>query len=231
MTVSYPRTLPSDLVVKKCDFRLVHGVTSPGRTRGGASQVTETSDPYWTCEIESAEHHAYTHVALRTFLNSLRGGAKTFVAHDYARPVPRNYLTEAAVQALTRAGGGAFDGTFEITSTLEGGYLLSSSASAASRAPAALVLQVGDYIGITQSGKYSLHNVVEAQTANGSGVIADLVVEPFVNMDVFTAGVSSGMLANVIKPLALFRILPDSISGSPNSRSTSIGFTAISVVT
>lgn len=208
MAISYPRLLPSFVEAVRCDMRLIT-VTSRTRTLGGAVVATELAPPFWSFEIETPALRLDNKAALKAWWDSLRGGLKTFLAYDMSQPIPLSYDSEAQVTALTRAVvGGAFDGTFEITTIDSSGTALKSVNAVALRAPASFALQAGDYISIIQSSRYSLHRIVNNVTSNANGnfstaVNDDILIEPALSTTLFTAGAT----ANVIKASAEF--LPD----------------------
>lgn len=206
MPVTWPRNLPAFVKALECDMKLME-VTSSGRTRGGAVITTEFAPAHWSLEIRTQPLSRPQKAELQAWWNTLRGGLKTFLAYDHFNQWPAAYASEAAVLALPRAAAlGAFDGTFEITAFTTA-YELRSVSAAALRPPGSFVLTAGDYIGLVQSGRYSLHRVVETVTSSsGNGNFAagnPIFVEPAVNRALFTAGA----VANVIRPLAEF--VPD----------------------
>lgn len=207
MPVTWPRALPGYLKALSCDMRLEE-VTTTGMTRGGGVISTELAPAWWRLEIETQPLTRAQKADLQAWWNTLRGGLKTFLAYDHFSQWPSAYASEAAVLALPRAASlGAFNGTFEITA-FTSVYEMRTVNPAALRLPANFTLTAGDYIGLVQSGRYSLHRIVETVTSNASGNMAGgagpaLFVEPAVNTTLFTAGA----VANIIRPLAEF--VPD----------------------
>lgn len=208
MAVTYPRTLPS--FVKGFDgfaLDLIYPV-GQNRTNGGDVIRVQYAAPYWTMDWPTPPLSRADKAALQAWWMSLGGGRKTFFAYHPFRQWPTNYATETAVLALTRAGGGAFDGTFEITGAPTA-RAMTSSTSATTRAPASLVLTAGDMIGVSQSGKYSLHRVTETVTATAGGAFTtadanEIAIEPPLQPTIFTASVGGGLIANIIRPVAEF---------------------------
>jgi hypothetical protein len=114
----------------------------------------------------------------RAFVAALKGASREFLAHDFERPFPRIYPT--GFGAMTRAGGGSFDGSATSWSqsiAADGQCLLTLNGM-----PAALQLSAGDYVDFrwTTSGaaRRSLVRLLEAATASGAGVISSVSVEP-----------------------------------------------------
>lgn len=203
MAILYPRALPPFLKATETVLSLRKG-TSSGLTRGGGVQVVQHSEAYWDFQWTTQPLTRVQLAEFQAWWDSLRGGLKTFLAHDPFNSYPDAYASEAAVLALTRSGGGTFDGTFGLTTILANEV---RSSGAALRPPAGLTLSAGDLISLSQSGKYSLHRITETVTANGSGNFQStnaILVEPAISTATFTA---AGAVANVIKPLAEF--VPD----------------------
>jgi len=231
MAITYPRPLPGLMLYSETAFDLDQGTDDPVRFRGGAVQVANRFHPSWRARFSSPSIFDRNAVLeLKTWFDTLRGGGKTFLAHDQARPRPKAYATDAAITSLTRASvGGAFDGTFEITSFPDA-YGIACQNAAALRLPNGFTMTEGDYIGIVQSGRYSLHRVTETISANGNGnyTIASggVRLEPFAATNIFTAGA----IANVIKPLAQFIPVPGSFEGDPSVELSSVSFAGVSVI-
>jgi hypothetical protein len=203
MAITYPRALPAFVYAVEAQMRLVMGTTS-ARLRGGGVQTVEHSQPYWDVQWSTAPLTRAQKAELQAWWESLRGGLKSFLAYDPFNAFPNAYSSEAAVLALSRFGGGAFNGSFGLT-TVAANELRSSAS--ASRPPAALVLTQGDMISVTQAGRYSLHRVVETVTADASGNFGStnaIAIEPAIATASFTGGTA---VANVVRPLGEF--IPD----------------------
>jgi hypothetical protein len=189
MPITYPRTIPSFAGANEGALDLTH-VTTGSRTRGGSMTVTDLADPFWDLTWTTGSLRASQKSELSAWWSSLRGGGKTFLAYHPGARWPAAYALEATILALTRAGGGAFNGTASITSFPDARTIAMSSAGA-SRLPAGFQLSAGDMVSIVKPGspnRYSLHRVVEAATADGTGQILGLLVEPFILTSVFAAG-------------------------------------------
>lgn len=142
------------------------------RTRGGGLQIVELADPLWRARYVTKPLRFTARAVWKAWGLSLRGGAKSFLAHHPIRHYPLAY--GVAVLALDRAGGGGFDGAAKLDA-VPSAYSLQISTL-----PADYVVSVGDLISIEMDGNQrSLHSAVEATTADGSGV-ATVTVEPAV---------------------------------------------------
>lgn len=153
--------------------------TSQNRLYGGVTQVREQAEARWmgtftTVPLDPAEMRAW-----RAFWDSLRGGLRGFVAHDEAQPYPLAYPN--GFGGLTRAGGGAFDGT--ATFAPVGGNQFSASLSGL---PAGFALAAGDMLELRQNNETrGLYRILSAVTASGGGAAA-VTVEPRINPALFT---------------------------------------------
>lgn len=213
MAISYPLAMPT------CATKAVDGTemplragTSSGMTRGGAVQSVQHSEPYFELTQVTRPLTRAEKAELEGWWDSMRGGVGDFLAYHPFRQWPSGYATEADVLALTRAGGGAFDGTFEVTALGSDGVSIQSGSSATTRCPPSLVITRGDMIGLSDTGVYSLHRVIKSVTATASGVFSNagsnsIEVLPYVTPGLFTAGVGSGLIASLIRPLG--RFVPD----------------------
>lgn len=223
MPITYPRTLPAFLTAAETVLRLNKGTTS-ALLRGGGVQTVQHSQPYWDFTWTTPPLTRAQKAELTAWWEAMRGGLKSFLAYDAASAYPSFYASEAAVRALLRSTGAAFDGTFELTfisanelqsveaefdlNFLSNAYsVTTSSVTASLRPPANFRLSAGDLISVVQSGRYSLHRVVETTISSLSGNFGSnnpITIEPAITTSLFTAGTA---IANVIKPLAEF--VPD----------------------
>jgi len=132
----------------------------------------------------------------RAFVSRIRGAQLPFFARDLARPWPLKYPN--GFGGMTRAGGGAFDGTATSWSVN-----VTRDTATPTGLPAALALSVGDYAmwRWTTSGepRRALARVIDAATANGSGVVA-LRIEP-----PLPAFVPSGAVMDFAEPCCVMK--------------------------
>src|SRR5687768_11065160 len=102
MATTYPQTLPSFLTFPRSSFRLEYGTAGPQRTRGGGVFNVDAYDAFWRASWGTQPLTIAQALQAQTWWDTLRGGIKSFLAHDPAQPWPRNYASEAAVLALVR---------------------------------------------------------------------------------------------------------------------------------
>lgn len=163
MAITYPRTIPSIFKVQSTNFVAPSTVV---RTplESGAIERAEIGPAIWRASLTSYPLSPAEITQMQAWWKTLGSGLKTFLAHDYAREYPIAYPTGFA--GLNRVSLGAFDGTVNIS------YLDASSIRASNPSgqfPANFVLKEGDYVGLIENGKYSLHQVAEDVTGNSSG--------------------------------------------------------------
>ena len=235
MTITYPRSLPSFLTSGEVDLRLNKGTTG-ALMRGGGVQTVQHAQPFWDLAWNTPPLTKAQKAELTAWWESLRGGLKTFLAYDPSTGYPVAYASEAAVLALTRYGGGSFDGSFALTTVsanelraansalsnaqmlllMERGmgidltddsYVVATTVPVSARPPAGLQLTAGDMISVSQAGRYSLHRVVETVAADASGNFG--ASNPIAIEPAITTTLFTGgtAVANVVKPLAEF--VPD----------------------
>lgn len=185
MALVFPRPLPCGIVT--VEFELSRGMAM-NRLAGGSIQVRETAEPRWRCALTWAPMQRAEYQALRAWVDTMRGGLRTFLAHDALQPYPVLY-PKAKLLALTRPGGDAFDGTATVAS-------LSASAIGLTNLPVGFALKAGDYLGLVQSGRYGLHRLVEDATAAGPSGTLTASVEPRVATNLFT----TAAVATVVRP-------------------------------
>jgi len=141
----------------------------------------------------------------RAFVDLLDGPGRYFLGRDYRRPYPRAYLN-TQLAGLTRAGGGAFDGSatsWSQTITADKQSLLQLNGL-----PAGLVLSKGDYVGFrwTTGGEDRRHLVrlAEAAVANGGGVVSGVAIRPAIH-----TVVPVGAIAHLDNPACLMKLVPN----------------------
>lgn len=170
-------------------------------TRGGYPQVVDLAPDLWSMTFAT---HALEYLPAQQYLawlQSLRGGRRLFKAWHplcrYLRAYPNGWT------GLTRSGGGAFDGTANLSAI--GG---ARDTITLDTLPNNFVFTTGDMISIAMgAASRTLHRVMADVTANGAGV-ATLTVEPIVPL-----AVTTGVQALVEKPWCLAVVDADSIQG------------------
>lgn len=199
MTIIHPRAMLCGVLTTTFEIRRF---MSSNQLYGGTTQVREMAESRWGAEFTYAPMGRAQFQTLQAWLDSQRGGLRTFLAHDPLKPYPVSY-TKAAMLALARAGGGAFDGTATLTALSASGFTLAGL-------PNGFLLKAGDHVGLIQSGRYGVFRILEDVTATPGGAAA-LTVEPRVPTNLFTTAAS----ATLVRPSCSMILDPAS---SPSSR-------------
>ena len=190
MAITYPRELPLPCSIWSATLDLADNVTgSP--SGGGKMNLTQVDDPLWRAVIRWGTLGPSGRGICSAWKNSLRGGLRSFIASDTRRRTPLAY-PDATVPADIS---GAWGGTAVVTSLGLSGVL------GLSGLPGSYKFSAGDRIGLEQSGRRGYYEVIEAVTANGSGV-ASVTVAPFLHTTIFTTAAT----ARVWQPKAEFTI-------------------------
>lgn len=163
--------------------------TTPFRDGGG--QVVELGTARWRIELTTNGLKEREFGLVEAWWDRLRGGLNGFYGTDPGRPYPIDY--GAGLLSLTRAAGGAFDGTATVTGL--GAYTISLATL-----PAGLTLKPGDYVGLIEGDLRGLYRLVTAVTANGSGAVT-VTVEPEVLTNLFTTAAT----ANLAQPVCVMQ--------------------------
>lgn len=203
VTSGFPRDMPERadglLPFAAASFDPLYSqATNP--TRGGQMQVANLGADLWSMKFSTHILSYIDALDYLAWLQSLRGGARLFKAWHPLLKYPIAYPSGFA--ALTRAGGGAFDGTVTVTAIGASRDTLSLSTL-----PAAFLLNRGDMISMVMGTSRTLHRIIEAATASGGGTVT-VTVEPTLPL----AAVAS-VSATFLKPWCLAVVEANSIKG------------------
>jgi len=205
MILTLPETLSGIAEVSFEIERIDYGAPQAGGKQGGV----QAGFPLWRAVMQIERSDPTSADLWRAFAARLRGRIRRFYCWDTTRPFPLDYRFGFA--GLTRAAGGAFDG-----SATSWSQAIDSDGEAAvtlNGLPAGMTLQAGDYIGLkwdasgASAGSYERRTLARAvlpATANGSGV-AVITVEPPLN----TALVPSGAVAHLDNPRCVMQLIPE----------------------
>ncbi len=168
MALVFPRAMP--LVGPSSQYFEIERFDALSPTSDGRVDGVTMGAPRWTARWTLSEKLMLAQSdEWRAFVDSLRGAQRTFLARDYDRPYPRS--TPNGFGGLSRAGGGAFDG-----SAASWSVNADRDTPTLSGLSAGLVLSPTDYVmwRWTSGGiqRRSLHRVIEPAAATGSGVVA-----------------------------------------------------------
>lgn len=191
MTITYPRTMPAfDML--SCGFTIRRSMLR-AESGGGVVQEMESFPARWEATWTTRPLNETQRGEMVAWLDSMRGAQKRFIGFDPTRCYPLAY--GVGVLALSRAGGGAFDGTATLSS-------YTASTLTVATLPSGYQAKPGDMVSVTNAAsKRSLHRVVEAATASGGGSIT-LTVEPTV-----TITLAASNVVNLVRAAAIMHLL------------------------
>lgn len=183
--------------MKECSFVLLDGTVSTPLGKSPGFNVTQIFDPLWKAVVQTNHLDRAKRQTWSAWKDSLRGGLNRLRMYDTARSQPLAYLD--ATQPSDISSG--WNGLASVTSVGSSGTLGLSSL------PAGYALSVGDRIGLEQSSRHGYYNVISGGTANGGGALT-VTVAPLLQTAYFT----TSAVARIWRPVALFRMDPDSWS-------------------
>lgn len=166
-------------------------------TDGRATGVT-AGFPLWRARWTIGERILQaTSEEWRAFVSRCRGAQIPWYAGDRGRPYPLAY--PSGFGGLTRAGGGGFDGTATDWAVNDAGDQPDLEGL-----PAGFVLSIGDYVMLrwvtSSEPRRSLHRLVEAATADGSGDVTIRVEPPLPTF------IPSDAVADLAEPVCIMRL-------------------------
>lgn len=205
MILDQPQTLSGIAQVSFEPERIDYGAPQASGKQGGV----QAGWPLWATRFDIDKSDPASADILRAFFARMRGRIRRFYGYDTTRTRPLAHRFD--LLTLTRAGGGAFDGS--ATSWSQAIDSDDDATVTLNGLPAGLQLSIGDYIGFkwdaegAEEGSYerrALTRVVVAATANASGVAAP-VCEPPLNPDV----VPEGAIAYLDNPTCVMQLVPE----------------------
>lgn len=200
MTIAFPRDMPGRLAIRGCEFNLSYS-QSRAPTRGGLVQVVNIAPDLWEMSFETPPMLMAEAMTWHAWRDSLRGGARLFKGFHPLLEFAQAYRT-TGYAALTRHGGGAFDGTSTLSS-----IGAARDTVTLTTLPTQFIFTIGDMVSVPfgADGR-SLHRVMEGVTASAGS--ATLTVEPTVPLAAVT-----GVTATLHKPWCKAVIDAGSFSG------------------
>lgn len=221
VTISFPRSLPSAKILGVTFEADPISIATP--EGGGRFVSVRVQSPIWRGEFSTTPADRVQFGKWRAWLDSLNlsDEANQFYAYDVQRPLPWTYRT--GFTDLTRASsGGAFAGASTSWSVNSDRNVITIGSASGQELPAGFALIEGDYIGLqwTTSSKprRSLHRVLEAANANGSGVGA-WTIWPYVDPNV-----PNGATVNLVKPACICSVIERNRSAEFAQRAISFKF-------
>lgn len=201
MALSFPRNLPGGVPIYCTAFDL-DVVGDLSATNAGDPLIVQNGPSIWKASFTTPELRGANFRAMEAWLLSVKSPPQPFWSPDLRAKYPRAY--QGGFGSLTRAGGGAFDGTCTVSSVGGDGVTLGLSTL-----PVGFGLGPGDPLCFDYDNggftRRAYHRVVSgAAVANGSGVIS-VEVRP-----VLTASLSNGTAVTLLQPKAKFLLVPGS---------------------
>ncbi len=213
MVISYPRDIPSCRAMQS-EFRPRY-FQARNVAGGGEPQVTQIAPPLWQGSWSVEVLDRTTGGEWEAWLESLRGGLRTFKGTPPKRRWPVAYPRGFA--GLTVAGV-AFTGNANLASigTLRDTVGLSAL-------PVGFVIKPGDFFSIPVGTKQHLHRVLEGGVAGAGGTLT-LTVEPTIRPNATTA-----VAVKLFDPYCEM-VLSSDWSSSRNGLTQSFSFSSLQVL-
>ncbi|MEO0589120.1 MAG: hypothetical protein AAFZ11_01020 [Pseudomonadota bacterium] len=211
MILPLPDTLSGIARVRFSILRVDYAAPEASGRQGGV----QAGFPVWGARMELDRIDADSADLWQAFVDRMRGRIRRFYCHDTARDLPLAH--RFGMTDLTRAGGGAFDGSASSWS-----QAIDSDDNAnvtLGGLPAGFSIAVGDYIGFKWDASGAASDTFERRTmmravlpatANASGQ-AVVTAEPPLD----TALVPSGAVAHFDKPSCVMQLVPEESQLSP----------------
>lgn len=204
MAITYPRDFPTGLDCFVAGSFHLAPRDAVNETRGGAILSAEIGDAHWEAVYETQPFRRPERAIWQAWWATLRSHW-SFLGYDPEKRFPLNY--GKGVFNLSRAGGGAFDGTALVSSA-------TATTISLTTLPAAFVMLVGDHVSLALSdGRRGLHQVVEQATSSAGGAVT-VTVEPRVRTSVVVNG---STVASLVKPKAEMFIRPGTFAAPHNA--------------
>ncbi|MFG1304149.1 hypothetical protein V5F34_08420 [Xanthobacter autotrophicus] len=214
MAIIYPRETPGR-AFQSVDFKLLEIAVS-NTLQNGAVQTMDLGDPLWTATFRTPVLLAQDRQTWQAWAMSLRRGRK-FLAFDPEKEFPAAY--RATVLNMTRAIGGAFDGSATL------GAVTATTVQVLGL-PALYQARAGDMLSFPWNGVRALHQVVEDAAANSSG-IATLSVEPPVRLNPAPAASAT---VDLVKPACVMLLKPGTFSAPASYDPQPVSFEAVQAI-
>lgn len=153
MTISYPRSLPSEMVIQRAVLRPRNIAAEAASRFTSQRQIHAHQGQFWEIEVDLAPHSPADAAAVTAWLSSLEGIVRTFYMGDPMRPTPLGTAASSPGTPLIAGGsqtGQEIDGDSGPTS--ETGWLVA-----------------GDYVQIGTGTSSRLYKMLEDVSTDGSG--------------------------------------------------------------
>jgi hypothetical protein len=213
MSVTYPRDFATQ-EFSAVDFNLDRYV-SQNLLYGGQTQAREQAEARWRATFTTRPFFPLHPTELaelgkwQAWWDSLRS-SRQFLAYDPIQPFPIAYPNGAGLGSWNGVGGVSSISAFSLTCTgVVSGF----------------AVKAGDLVGLTQSGRYSLHRILLDRTASGT-TLSSLTVEPAINTTLFTTSAA----CHFIKPKVLMIPVVGSYTAPKGLTAAPVAFEGIQVL-
>jgi hypothetical protein len=153
MTISYPRSLPSEMIIEQAEFKTRSLVGMTTGFLSGVQQVHAFPGQWWEADVVVAPSNEPEGRAIAAWLTSLNGSEKTVLFGDPACATPQG-------------GAATTPGTPLVNGASQTGSALIIDGAGAGQTP---YLSAGDYIQLGSGSTSRLHMVLEDANSDGSG--------------------------------------------------------------
>lgn len=215
MAIIYPRAMPAGHWFQSAEFKLAD-LSVANTLQSGAVQTMDLGDPLWSATFRTHVVEAEDRQMWQAWALSLRRGRK-FLAFDPEKEFPAAY--GSAVLGLTRAIGGAFDGSATL------GAVTATTVQLLGL-PALYQAKAGDMLSFPWNGVRALHQLVEDTAASSSGIMT-LSVEPPVRLNPAPA-VSATV--DLVRPACVMLLKPGTFSAPASYDPQPVSFEAVQAI-
>ncbi len=215
MAITFPLPFPAGAGFLEGEFTLGE-VQAVNTLRSGAVQAMELGDSLWSGRFVTSLCDARQRGRWQAWKGALNGSIGTFLAYDPDKQYPLAY--GAGVLALTRFGGGAFDGNATLAAW-------TATTLQITGLPAAYQAADGDMVSFPWNGGKALHMIV-GDTAASAGGVLDVTVVPPVRISPAPSG---GAAVALVKPSCIMRLRPGSFSAPTSRARRSVSFEGVQI--
>lgn len=218
MSLTYPLDILNGSPFWSTEFELLWR-QEQSRQANGRTIVKDFGTPLWRATYVSKTQRPNALDQWRARLTGLENGLQTFKGYSLSRCYPILYPNGSWPTGLS------FDGVSATLNTIDA----NRKAVRVDDLPIGFTLSVGDYISLRDAGSppvdlIALHQVMEAATADGSGLTPQFEIRPHLAPEVDTS-----FAVSVLRPHCIMSIVPGTIASAadPSTGQGTISFQAI----
>lgn len=207
MTITYPRSLPSNTRMSECWFDLIDNIAIAPSAKGNFVNLSQTNDPVWQGNFVTGVNERDVRPVWSAWRKSLRGGLKFFVAYDIRHSAPLAYPSAKVPGDIS----GSWNGLATVA-------VISGSLLQLAGLPSTYQFKAGDRIGLEQASHYGYYEILEDVTATAGTVTVN--VAPFLHSSYF----NTSAVCRVWRPVCQFIIDQNSWSEQGTVENTPVAF-------